>query len=64
MTFYIVMPFAKHGTLFQYLLKQDRLSEDDIRKIISQLILAVDWMHKKNILHRDIKPNNILVVSD
>lgn len=58
------MEYARHGTLFQYLLKQERLCEEDIRKVMGQLILAVDWMHKKGIFHRDIKPDNILVVDN
>jgi serine/threonine protein kinase len=58
------MQYAKHGTLFHYVLKQERLNEEDIRKIIEQLLLAIDYMHKKGIMHRDIKPDNILVVDD
>lgn len=34
LTFYIVMQFAKYGTLFSYLLKQERLSEEHIRRVI------------------------------
>ena len=58
---YMVMAYAKYGTLMKYVEEQRRFTEEQIRTIMGQLILAVDLMHKKGILHRDIKPDNILI---
>ncbi len=41
---------------------RQRFSEEDIRTIMAQLILAVDLMHRKGIIHRDMKPDNILIL--
>jgi serine/threonine kinase 38 len=43
------------------LMKKDILSEEDSRFYISELILAVDSIHKMNFIHRDLKPDNILI---
>ena len=40
---------------------QKKFTEEQIRIIMEQLILAIDLMHRKNIIHRDIKPDNILI---
>ena len=32
-----------------------------MRKYFSQLILALEYCHKENIIHRDIKPDNLLI---
>jgi len=38
-----------------------KFTEDEIRNIMAQLLLAIDLMHRKGIVHRDIKPDNILI---
>eukprot|EP00347_Sterkiella_histriomuscorum_P003526 403363963 len=59
---FLVMNFAKNGPLLEHLQKNPNLQEKDIRMIMEQLLLALDFMHKKQIIHRDIKPDNILVM--
>ena len=42
--------------------REEKLKEEDIRIVMAQLLLAVDLMHRKQIIHRDIKPDNILLI--
>ena len=41
-----------------------RIDENECRKIFSQLTKAIDFCHKKNIIHRDIKLENVIVDDD
>ena len=56
------MKLAKYGSILKHLHKKSKFTEEEIRTIMAQLILAVDLMHRNNIIHRDIKPDNILVM--
>lgn len=49
------------GDLYQVLEDDGRLSEEAIRPIASQLTSALFYLHSHRILHRDMKPQNILV---
>ncbi|GMH37863.1 hypothetical protein BSKO_05747 [Bryopsis sp. KO-2023] len=57
----IVMDYAPGGNLAAYVHKRRSLSEDKARWFFQQLILAVDYCHKQNIVIRDIKLANILL---
>jgi serine/threonine protein kinase len=39
-------------------------NEDEARTILIQLLLSIDLMHRNGILHRDIKPDNILMCEE
>lgn len=41
--------------------KQKAFSEDVARFYIAEIILAIEYLHKKNIIYRDLKPENILI---
>lgn len=56
-----LMPFAKYN-LHAYIKKNNgTLTQSDRYDIAGQIINAIKFAHKKNILHRDISPNNALV---
>ena len=58
----MVMKYAKFGSISSFIKSRDRFTEEEIRTIMAQVILAVDLMHRNGIIHRDIKPDNILMV--
>ncbi|TNV86128.1 hypothetical protein FGO68_gene14551 [Halteria grandinella] len=58
----LVMKYAKYGSLLKHILRNQKFTEAQIRTIMEQLLLAVDLMHRSNIIHRDIKPDNILLM--
>lgn len=55
------MEYLAGGDLMTLLMKKDILSEEDAKFYIAELILAVDAIHKMNFIHRDLKPDNILI---
>uniref|UniRef100_A0A0D6QZV8 non-specific serine/threonine protein kinase n=1 Tax=Araucaria cunninghamii TaxID=56994 RepID=A0A0D6QZV8_ARACU len=60
---YIILEFVTGGELFDKIVHQGRLSENDSRKYFHQLIDAVDYCHSKGVYHRDLKPENLLIDS-
>ncbi|KAF9479806.1 Pkinase-domain-containing protein [Pholiota conissans] len=58
---WIVTELCCGGELFDYLVEKGRLSEDETRVIFGQLCLAVDYLHNNNIVHRDLKLENVLL---
>jgi len=57
---YIVMEYAGR-TLLSYVLERHGLGETDARKFFLELLSAIRYCHTKNIIHRDIKHQNILL---
>lgn len=61
---YLVMNFLPGGDLMNLLMKKDILTEEEARFYTAEMILAVDSVHKLNCIHRDLKPDNILIGKD
>lgn len=61
---YLVMELADRGSLDTRIEKQQRLSELDVLDIGTKIASALDMALKHNLLHRDIKPGNILFDAD
>jgi eukaryotic-like serine/threonine-protein kinase len=59
--YYIVMEYVKGQTLKQYIQQNSPLRVDETVGIMRQLTSAIAHAHHNNIIHRDIKPHNILV---
>eukprot|EP00066_Takifugu_rubripes_P019262 XP_011608528.1 PREDICTED: serine/threonine-protein kinase 33 isoform X1 [Takifugu rubripes] len=58
---YLVTELCVGGELKQLLLQRNFFTEDETKHIICCLADAVDYLHKRNIVHRDLKLENILV---
>ncbi|XP_014015757.1 serine/threonine-protein kinase ULK1 isoform X2 [Salmo salar] len=58
---YLVMEYCNGGDLAEYLHSKATLSEDTIRIFLQQIAGAMKVLKEKGILHRDLKPQNILL---
>ncbi|XP_037958970.1 serine/threonine-protein kinase GA29083-like [Teleopsis dalmanni] len=58
---YIVLEYVDGGDLFNVLDVEDSFSEKKTKIVIAQLASALKYIHSRNIVHRDIKAENILV---
>ena len=61
---YMAIDHCPHGDLAEIIVERDQLKESTACFVIAQLILAIEYLHGKNILYRDLKPENILIASD
>jgi serine/threonine protein kinase len=61
---YFVMAFVDGETLGARLNSRGRLAVDQVRRVMRQVADALAYAHAKGVIHRDIKPDNILLAAD
>ena len=61
---YLAMGFVDGGSLADRLQREGRLPIDDVRRLIVEVADALAYAHKRGVVHRDIKPQNVLLDAD
>ena len=61
---YLIMEYCMNGELFQVIADHGRLEENLARRMFSQIVDGMMYIHSRDIAHRDLKPENILLDAD
>ena len=58
---YLIIEYAKSGTLFDYIVKNGKLTEKQSKKVINNLVQGLKFLRNNGIVHGDLKPENIFL---
>ncbi|KAJ3438013.1 non-specific serine/threonine protein kinase [Anaeramoeba flamelloides] len=58
---YLIMEYIAGGDMMTHLIKREILSEEETRFYIAETIVAVSTVHQMGFIHRDLKPDNLLI---
>lgn len=61
---YLVMEYLNGGDLYSLLRNLGCLDEDVTRIYIAEVVLALEYLHSLRVVHRDLKPDNLLIAHD
>ena len=60
--FYIITDYLPEGELFEEINRKGMFSEREAAYIIYQILSAIRYCHKMRVVHRDVKPENIMIM--
>ena len=55
------MEYCHCGSIQSFLRSGNRLKEDELREVVSCCLLGLSYLHNRNVMHRDIKPDNLFI---
>lgn len=58
---YLITEYVPGGELFDYIVANRRLKEEEACKFFQQIISGIEYLHELGIVHRDMKPENLLL---
>ena len=61
---YFFIDFLNGGELFTYLRKEQRFNEERAKFYAAEMVVAIGALHAKDIIYRDLKPENFLLKSE
>eukprot|EP00915_Cephaloidophora_sp_WS-2016_P005473 GHVH01007285.1.p1 GENE.GHVH01007285.1~~GHVH01007285.1.p1 ORF type:complete len:522 (+),score=95.80 GHVH01007285.1:335-1900(+) len=59
--FYVVGEVYRGGELFDEIVRRKKFTEPDAKVVVRQILSGISYLHQRNISHRDMKPENILL---
>ena len=61
---FLVMDYIDGQTLDDYLAENGKLSEDEVIRVLRPIAAALDYAHGEGVVHRDVKPANVIIRKD
>ncbi|XP_049838712.1 serine/threonine-protein kinase SIK3 isoform X1 [Schistocerca gregaria] len=58
---YLVTEYASGGEIFDHLVANGRMTEKEARRVFAQIVAAVSYCHRRRVVHRDLKAENLLL---
>jgi serine/threonine protein kinase len=61
---FMLVDYVERGELFYIMRQKGKFNEEEARFFAAEIFLALEYLHKKNIMYRDLKPENVLLGVD